>query len=760
MNGLLLLKVTLVLSLAAAATTLLRGRPAATRHLTWLAALLAVLVLLPLSAIAPRLPLRLPAGAAQAVPALAHAVRLPVMDHAPASRELSVRPAPAPRERAAVPRSWPVFLWLAGALGVLLWSAFGHLGLWSLQRSSLPVERRAWARLFGLEPPASGTGNRVRLAHSSVVGTPLTWGWIRPIVLLPSRSAAWPIERRRAALLHELAHVERGDYVAQLAATLACAVYWFHPLAWWAAGRLRSESEHACDDRVLAAGMPAPAYASDLLAVAHGARGPGGSRLAAIGMARRTHLEGRLLAVLDDSRPRGGVRLRAGLVACALTLLALVPLAGLVPALRAAPTATPAFVETESKHTTTTTSTSTVVSTHGSKSTTFKPKDGEDGPDGHTLDDTMPAKPGGRLELDLDTGGGIEIHGWDRNEVSVHVELGGADWRSTQVAIAPESFGIGVSATPTGHNRSQSTSHRFEIHVPARYDVRVRSAGGGITIVGVEGTFEGGTGGGELVLSDARGRASLTTGGGDIDVSDSDLSGKVSTGGGTVKLSRVKGGLRGSSGSGPVIYSDADAEGAGESTGDLAGVIVDGGGKVKVGDKPAGFLHISRAGGTVDLDDVPQGGEIRTGGGDIRVAKGAGTIQAQTGGGDISVGPITGSVSASTGAGDVSLRLASVGGRGQSAQVWSGTGNVDVELPADLNATIELETAYTESFGRAANISSAWTIDRKPITDWDATQGTPRKFVRATGKAGKGEGLVHIQTVNGDIQLRRAGSSR
>jgi hypothetical protein len=217
-----------------------------------------------------------------------------------------------------------------------LWSVFGHLGLWSLHRSSLPVERHAWARLHGLEAPTGGAGARVRLAHSSVVGTPLTWGWIRPIVLLPSRSAAWPIERRRAAILHELAHVERGDYVAQLVATLACAVWWFHPLAWWAAGRLRSESEHACDDRVLATGTPAPAYATDLLAVAQGARGPGGSRLVAIGMARRTHLEGRLLAVLDEKRQRGAVGPRAGVATLALTLLMLVPFAGLEPRVLAA----------------------------------------------------------------------------------------------------------------------------------------------------------------------------------------------------------------------------------------------------------------------------------------------------------------------------------------------------------------------------------------------------------------------------------------
>jgi beta-lactamase regulating signal transducer with metallopeptidase domain len=264
----------------------------------------------------------LPASAGRAVPALVvtEPARLPVVDRAPASLSAATASAPAPRDARPAPLAAFALLWVAGVLGVLLWSAFGHLGLWALLRSALPVERTAWARLYGLAPVERGAGARVRLAHSSVVGTPLTWGWIRPIVLLPSRSAAWPLERRRVALLHELAHVERGDYLSQLAGTLVCAVYWFHPLVWWAAGRLRSESEHACDDRVLAAGTTAPAYASDLLAVAHGARGPSGSRLAAIGMARRTHLEGRLLAVLDESRRRGTVGLRAGLVALAGTL--------------------------------------------------------------------------------------------------------------------------------------------------------------------------------------------------------------------------------------------------------------------------------------------------------------------------------------------------------------------------------------------------------------------------------------------------------
>jgi beta-lactamase regulating signal transducer with metallopeptidase domain/DUF4097 and DUF4098 domain-containing protein YvlB len=773
---LLLLKVTILWSLAGLVTTLLRGRSAATRHLVWLAALIGAIALVPLVALAPRLPVRLPEAAGHVVP------RLALLAPAPATAPLPV-PTPETREAeregaAERPATMPVrrplpsfaamlgLAWLAGALAIALWSLFGHLGLWALLRSSIPVEPPAWARHYGLEPPARGAAGRVRLALSSVVGTPLTWGWLKPVVLLPSRASAWPLERRRAALLHELAHIERRDYVAQLVATLACALYWFHPLAWWAAARLRSESEHACDDRVLAAGTPAPSYATDLLAVAHGARGPGGSRLVAIGMARRTHLEGRLLAVLDETRRRGALKARAGVATLAVTLLALVPFAGLEPRLNAAPPdpvaqAAP-VLEFEATQTQTHTASSTTVNVQSGKATRIevhsasKAKDKDDGPPDHTMENTMPAKPGGRLKLDLDTGGSVSIRGWDRNEVSVRVELAGSNWEDTQVEIAPESFGVGVHAVPTGHFSNYSTSHRFEIRVPQRYNVRLQSAGGSLTIVGVEGTFDGNTGGGELVLQNARGRASLNTGGGDIDVSDCDLSGSVSTGGGSVRLSRVKGGLRGSSGSGPVIYSEADPDNEDAGTGDLTNVTIDDD-NIKVGTKTAGFLHIERAGGTVDLDDVPQGADIQTGGGEIVIRKGSGKIDARTGGGDITIGPIAGSVSASTGAGDVTVRLASVGGREQRVKVWSGTGRVVVELPADLNARFEVETAYTDSFGRAAKITSAWPLDRAPVTDWDASMGTPRRHVRARGTAGRGDGLVYITTVNGDIELRRAG---
>jgi hypothetical protein len=71
----------------------------------------------------------------------------------------------------------------------------------------------------------------------------------------------------------ELTHIRRYDLVAQALGQVACCLYWFHPLAWMAASRLRKERELACDDVVLAAGVPPHEYAADLVDLARGLAG-------------------------------------------------------------------------------------------------------------------------------------------------------------------------------------------------------------------------------------------------------------------------------------------------------------------------------------------------------------------------------------------------------------------------------------------------------------------------------------------------------
>ena len=75
---------------------------------------------------------------------------------------------------------------------------------------------------------------------------PLTWGVVQPIILLPDDAEGWPESTRRSVLLHELAHIQRFDAGFQLIGRLAAALYWFHPLAWYALHRLPAARRGAC----------------------------------------------------------------------------------------------------------------------------------------------------------------------------------------------------------------------------------------------------------------------------------------------------------------------------------------------------------------------------------------------------------------------------------------------------------------------------------------------------------------------------------
>jgi len=166
-----------------------------------------------------------------------------------------------------------------------------------------PLGRAAdWALLLQEARDRLRLRRPVRLLQSSDNPMPLTWGWWRPVVLLPAEAANWPTDRRRIVLLHELAHAKRWDCLTQALARVVCALYWINPLVWLAARRMCLERERACDDLVLHSGCRPSEYATHLVDIARAFRRA--PQLAGIAMARSPQLQGRVAAIVDASRAR------------------------------------------------------------------------------------------------------------------------------------------------------------------------------------------------------------------------------------------------------------------------------------------------------------------------------------------------------------------------------------------------------------------------------------------------------------------------
>jgi beta-lactamase regulating signal transducer with metallopeptidase domain len=189
-------------------------------------------------------------------------------------------------------------LWAAGAALVFARLLVGLAKTRAIVRRS--TSARAWA--LASEHAWKATGRRADVRMTDELDAPAVAGMTAPVVLVPVASASWTDERRYAVLLHELAHVRQRDCLAQFVAHLACALHWFDPLVWLAARRLRVERELAADDAVVAAGARPSSYAEDLLAIA--STGAGETPLGALGMAERSLIATRVLAIVAARRAR------------------------------------------------------------------------------------------------------------------------------------------------------------------------------------------------------------------------------------------------------------------------------------------------------------------------------------------------------------------------------------------------------------------------------------------------------------------------
>ena len=354
----LVLKGSLILCAALILTRFMVRMPAAARHLVWAMAF-SVLLLLPLTGqFTPTLQVPILSDSWSAdeespvspmvsesvivAPELERSVLPPLPDTSPlealgmteetagSSIELLVSPYLDFLDTA----HWTSLLliaWGSGLVFLLIWQVVGIVGVGRITHLAEPVESEDWRDAVEESADRLFVTRSVRLAKSRRIGTPVTWGVFRPIILLPVDADDWAAERRRAVLMHEMAHVRRFDVVTQTLAQVACSLHWFNPLAWRGLKALRIEQEKACDDLVLVNGTKASDYASYLLDLARSMHTSWASPVNSVAMARKSQLEGRVVDILDPEHDARPMSRRNTIITLLIGLLILGPITAVSP---------------------------------------------------------------------------------------------------------------------------------------------------------------------------------------------------------------------------------------------------------------------------------------------------------------------------------------------------------------------------------------------------------------------------------------------
>ncbi len=307
----ILAKATIILLLGLVAGALASRTQASVRHLVFATTFAAVLALPIVVFGIPELPVEFAAVSESEM-------QQPLATMPAASSTTVTTAAGAATREASTTASWSmpslgtiVFaIWGAGAVLLLLSLVVDLLRVRNLRRDGIPSEQLR-ARVDRLVMDAGAKPVDVMLHEK--IQAPVTFGFFRPVIMLPSTAESWDDADLERALVHELEHIRRGDWATQLAARTACAFYWFHPLIWMTWRKLCLEAERACDDAVVRTAGNTD-YAEQLVSLSRQLRAGRGQPV--LGMAKRSDLARRVSSVLDTTRQRG----RAGLAAAAVSI--------------------------------------------------------------------------------------------------------------------------------------------------------------------------------------------------------------------------------------------------------------------------------------------------------------------------------------------------------------------------------------------------------------------------------------------------------
>ena len=147
---------------------------------------------------------------------------------------------------------WISFIWFSGVMISYIRLIVSLSYLKRLRKSPFAEPPDSWKKRMVRLSEIAGVAIAPALMISDKIHSPITYGWIKPVVLIPASIATGlSADQVELIILHELAHIKRNDFIANLIKSVIRNFLFFHPVIWWAAAIIEEEREKACDDFAL-----------------------------------------------------------------------------------------------------------------------------------------------------------------------------------------------------------------------------------------------------------------------------------------------------------------------------------------------------------------------------------------------------------------------------------------------------------------------------------------------------------------------------
>lgn len=220
--------------------------------------------------------------------------------------------------------NWQVYafvLWISGFLVVIIRLFVGILGVLRIKKNAVPHDIYEFTDFAEIKKDLRIRQSIQIMTHEANF-TPLTFGYLKPVIILPEESIHWSVERLHIALLHELIHIKRADFKKNMLIKFVCAIFWFNPLVWITAKRYRYEQEAACDEQVIGSGVKPHVYAKELLDLTRDCNSF--KLVSALTSSKKSSTEKRIMGILRGGKSKKEIKPLYILFAVFLTVCILV----------------------------------------------------------------------------------------------------------------------------------------------------------------------------------------------------------------------------------------------------------------------------------------------------------------------------------------------------------------------------------------------------------------------------------------------------